>query len=125
MPIHPDNAKRYPKDWKAISLRIRFQRAQGRCECDGRCGQVHAGGRCEARHGCAHPETGSVVVLTTAHLDHVPEHSDDDNLMAACNKCHLAYDAAHHAESRRKRILAKAGQLAFELECATGRAVTL
>jgi hypothetical protein len=117
MPIAPENRGRYPSDWKAISLRIRFARAGGQCECDGRCGQDHAGGRCAARHGLPHPDTGSVVVLTTMHLDHTPENCADDNLSAGCQRCHLRYDRAHHAESRRKRVRDKAGQLAFELAC--------
>ena len=117
MPIAPENRGRYPKDWKAISTRIRFERAEGRCECDGRCGREHEGGRCAALHGRPHPETASVVVLTTAHLDHTPENCDDENLMAACQRCHLLYDRAHHEASRRQRIAAKAAQLAFELAC--------
>jgi hypothetical protein len=39
------------------------------------------------------------IVLTIAHLDHVPEHCDDDNLKAMCQKCHLKYDAEHHAKN--------------------------
>ena len=49
MPIHPDNRARYPKEWPAISKRIRFERAGGRCECEGECGHDH-GGRCEVDH---------------------------------------------------------------------------
>lgn len=37
------------------------------------------------------------VVLTIAHLDHVPENCDPENLRAWCQRCHLRYDAAHHA----------------------------
>jgi hypothetical protein len=47
-----------------------------------------------------------MVVLTVAHLDHMPEHCDDDNLMAMCQRCHLSYDADHHAASRIRRRLA-------------------
>ena len=126
MPIKPENRKRYPKDWKEISARIRFDRAKGRCECDGRCGHDH-GGRCEAMHGMPHPVTGSKVVLTTMHLDHEPENCDEENLLAGCQKCHLSYDAEHHAKTRRatkekerRRILDKAGQMQFEMECARG-----
>jgi hypothetical protein len=36
-------------------------------------------------------------VLTTSHLDPVPEHCDDTNLRAMCQRCHLAYDAPLHA----------------------------
>lgn len=39
------------------------------------------------------------VVLTIAHMDHVPEHCEPDNLRALCQRCHLNYDACHHAKS--------------------------
>lgn len=110
MPIKPENRARYPDNWREISERIRFERAHGRCECDGRCGHDHIAEnttegvtnleRCDARHMCAHPVTDSTVVLTVAHLDHNPENCADDNLMAMCQRCHLAYDAEHHAQSR-------------------------
>ena len=123
MPIHPDNKSRYPKDWKLISLRIRFERAGGRCECSGECGHDH-GGRCNAKHGLNHPVTGSSVVLTTAHLDHTPENCEDVNLRAMCQKCHLAYDADHHKASRlrrkdaeRKLIVDRTGQMQFQMDC--------
>jgi hypothetical protein len=58
------------------------------------------------------------VVLTTMHLNHTPEDCGDANLLAGCQACHLRYDRAHHAESRRQRIRDKVGQLAFELACA-------
>ena len=93
MPIRPENRNRYPADWPEISQRIRFQRADGQCECDGRCGEDHPGGRCKATHGKPHPITGSTVVLTVMHLDHCPEHNDDANLMAGCQRCHNRYDA--------------------------------
>ncbi len=98
-PIRASERRRYPADWPAISARIRFTRAAGQCECTGECGTGH-GGRCTARHGRPHPVTGSRVVLTTAHLDHVPEHCDDANLRAMCQRCHLAYDAGQHAATR-------------------------
>ena len=110
MPIQPENRGRYPADWPAISDRIRFERAHGRCECEGECGEPH-GGRCRNRHGCPSLVTGRPVTLTTAHLDHTPEHCADDNLKAFCNGCHLRYDAPHHAETaaRTRREQATAG----------------
>lgn len=126
MPIRPENKGRYPADWKEISRRIRFERAQGRCEFD----DPATGERCEARHGEPHPVTGSKVVLTTAHLNHVPEDCDDGNLKAGCQRCHLRYDADHHASNRRARrdkqkarVMRVAFQMAFDIECRTGRRV--
>lgn len=98
-PIRRENRDRYPPDWKAISTRIKFGRAQGRCECDGECGRGHDG-RCPNRHGEPAYGTGSKVVLTTAHLNHTPEDCADTNLKAMCQGCHLHYDREHHAQTR-------------------------
>ena len=112
MPIRPENRKRYPRNWKAISADIRFRRAQNRCECMGECDSLtHLAMvknqrpeiRCQALNGRAHPVTGSKVVLTVAHLDHTPENCDESNLRAMCQACHLSYDRDHHAETRRAR----------------------
>lgn len=120
MPVRESQRARYPADWPEISRRIRFVRANRRCECTGQCGHDHAAeaaenplshieawadpdsdlSRCVARHSQPAPITGSIVVLTTAHLDHQPENCADENLLAMCNRCHLAYDAEHHAETR-------------------------
>ncbi len=108
MPIKPENRALYPANWKAISERIRGQRARWRCECSGQCGDSHDSvdpptDRCQALHGFPHPMTTSKVVLTTAHLDHDPTNCADGNLMAMCQKCHNRYDAAHRAETRRSK----------------------
>lgn len=113
MPIRPENLERYPEDWPLISDRIRFERADGRCECLGECGHDHDG-RCTAEHNRAHPVTGSIVTLTTGHLDHTPEDCDNpggtfillalahSNLRAWCQRCHLGYDRDYHAERARQ-----------------------
>lgn len=130
MPIRPENRARYPKDWPEISKRIRFNRAGGRCECDGRCGWLLCGtwsdnghrAVCRAENGQPHPQTGSLVVLTVAHLDHTPENCADDNLKAMCQGCHLNYDREHHAETRARtaaEALAAAGQGALDTEAAS------
>lgn len=90
MPIRPENRNRYPKDWPAISLRIR-EAAGWRCEW------------CDAANGEWHPVTGSLVVLTVAHLDHCPENVVDSNLRALCQRCHNTYDAKHRAAGIRER----------------------
>lgn len=70
-----------------------------------------------ADNGWPHPITGSTVVLTIAHLDHTPENCDPDNLLAMCQRCHLAYDAESHAVERyraHREELEAAGQLNLE-----------
>lgn len=125
MPIKPENKARYPANWKQIRERIlkrsgncceqclvansdvivrgidkdagTFQRFEG----DGEVYDADDGrllGHCKASEYSGNRWTR--IVLTVAHLDHVPEHCDDDNLKALCQRCHLAYDAEHHAETR-------------------------
>jgi 5-methylcytosine-specific restriction endonuclease McrA len=92
MPIRPEMAGRYPKDWKLRSRFVRFVRARGRCEW------------CGVFNGLPHPITGSTVVLTTAHVfDHRPEAASLLNLAALCQRCHLTHDAKHHAQTARAR----------------------
>jgi len=113
MPLTPEQKAAYGPDWEAVSREIR-DRSSGRCECAGECGWdphvsvFHLVGivegceyRCTARHGWPSPYTGSMVVLTTAHLDHNPGVNDRDRLKAMCQGCHLRYDANH----RRSREL--------------------
>ncbi|MCW2243618.1 HNH endonuclease [Azospirillum canadense] len=100
MPIRPEQRALYPKDWRAISLRIRTERAGGRCEfCK------------EAINGQLHPVTGSKVVLTVAHLNHDPTDCRDENLAAMCQKCHLTYDAALHRENAARTRCGRLAQL--------------
>lgn len=116
MPIKPENRGRYPADWPLIRERIR-KRAGDKCE---ECGvpnhvyvyrdrdgwhQVALGG-----DGCLQPTLSVAwavreglkptrIVCTVAHLDHTPEHCEDDNLRFWCQRCHLLYDQTHHAET--------------------------
>lgn len=102
MPIRPENRHRYGKDWPEFSKKIRFERAAGRCECEGECGRIEHladDGRCFNRHGESAYRTGSKVVLTVAHLCHTPECRE--HVKAMCQGCHLHYDRDHHAETRR------------------------
>ena len=93
--------EKYPANWKEISLRIREQ-AGGKCEF------------CGAENYKPHPITGSKVVLTVAHLNHIQMDVRDENLKALCQRCHLRYDIEHHkknaATTRHKKIL-ECGQL--------------
>jgi hypothetical protein len=130
------HAHRYPKDWKAISRRIRVERADNRCECAGECGDDHEGdnGRCDAPNGVricrdkatprrwwpapaemgralpADPFTLVKVVLTVAHLDHDERNNLDSNLAALCQRCHLKLDARDNRRRRRENADTRAGQ---------------
>lgn len=104
MPIRPENRDRYPADWPEISLAVK-EAAGWRCECKGECGRAvdHLSDidwRCWNHHNQAAYGTGSLVVLTTAHLDHTPENCSIENLRAMCQGCHLHYDRDHHAATR-------------------------
>ena len=109
-PIRPENRERYPSDWPAISTAIK-ERAGWRCECFGECGRpyIHLDidERCRNHHGQPAYETGSKVVLTTAHLNHTPEDCDPANLKAMCQGCHLHYDRDHHARTRATTLAAE------------------
>ena len=109
----PVDMSRYPENWKEISYHIRFERAHGHCEW------------CGAEHGKPHPVTGSIVILTVAHLgtphkNGMPGNKHDkmdirpENLAALCQRCHLNYDRDEHkanaAKTRYRRKL-ETGQM--------------
>jgi len=117
MPIKPENARRYPSNWQEIRERIRA-RAGDKCEkcavpngaliyrdSDGEWHQVGEDGKTYPQplmsEKWAEAQGFKVirVVCTTAHLDHTPENCADANLRFWCQKCHLAYDAEHHAQT--------------------------
>lgn len=93
MPIKPENRGRYPDNWREIVELVR-ERSGDRCE-----GSPGFYPDCRAVNGLEHPVTDSIVVLTVAHLDHTPEHCELANLRHMCQRCHLTYDAEHHAQS--------------------------
>lgn len=141
MPIRPENRARYPKDWPEIRERI-LKRAGYRCEHEG-CGALHRSlGYWRGKVWAPLPRTlreagfdrpGQIVacsdgpdlkiimiVLTIAHLDHMPENCADENLRAWCQRHHLRYDAEHHkqtAYATRREGLA-IGDLFLQLETA-------
>jgi hypothetical protein len=61
---------------------------------------------------CMAPGAGTVqlrivrIVLTVAHLDHTPEHCQDENLRCWCQRCHNLYDAAVRRRGTRERARA-------------------
>jgi len=108
----PINYGEYPKDWPEIRCRILHRAGERRDEK----GRIVVEGRCEwcgADNHRTHPETGSMVVLTIAHLDHDKENEQvkDERLAALCQRCHLGYDREHHIKRRRENRHNAKGQL--------------
>jgi len=126
MPIKKENIKRYPKDWKLISERIRFERAKNKCEVCGvkNYSLIHYHENktiVEHEPPYNHPMGFSdynaavelkqnlnqwngiyqlkLVVLTVSHLDHIPENCQNENLKAMCQKCHNNYDKKHRKQT--------------------------
>lgn len=106
MPIKPENLARYPANWKQIRAEV-LERASNRCE-----GSPNFSD-CRVENYSIHPETGSKVVLTIAHLDHTPENCELANLRAWCQRCHLNYDHEHHQQNA--YATRRAGKAAAEL----------
>ena len=123
MPIKPENAARYPKNWKQLRAAV-LERAGNKCE---QCGVPNresvyrtTDGHYILSGGETHDAvTGKYVgmtrgsemndgrfveiVLTIAHLEHDDLETQDINqLRAWCQKCHLTYDASHHAKNARQ-----------------------
>ena len=103
----PVDYKKYPKDWKNISLRVR-ELSNWTCQQCGRPCRIP--GESWANFRLRLPvewhlefERRNRFTLTVAHLDHDTSNSDLSNLRALCSVCHLRYDAKFHADNRRKR----------------------
>lgn len=126
----------YPKEWPAISLRIR-ERAQWRCEW---CGVPNGAIGARDKHGVWHNENDIhhmnsdcgyelfgkfpkmiKIVLTVAHIGpdkHNKMDCRDEVLAALCQRCHFSYDLedhiAHAKETRQRKkeeAIKQSGQL--------------
>lgn len=106
-------------------------RADGRCECRGRCGGKHPGERCDLpdrvwierspdrpwlwREVDPKRVSGAArVILTVAHLNHTPGDDRPENLEALCQYCHTQYDKGAqwaHRRHRQHQAALAAGQL--------------
>lgn len=102
MPIRPENRHRYPKDWKQIRERI-LARAGGRCEGSPAYPNCRAINGAEIRGNLDR----RLVVLTIAHLNHMPEDNRDENLRAWCQRCHNTYDLPMRRAGTKARARAK------------------
>ena len=130
----PINYKEYHPDWKAISLRIRKERAGDKCEwCGVKNGSVGNRGKDgkwytedqihSMNSDCGYALFGHMqnpyrtfaIVLTVAHLDHDKANNDDSNLAALCQRCHLNYDRPRHIENRRRNSAKRKGQQELDI----------
>ena len=100
MPIRPENKHRYPKNWKEIREKILTRAGQKRDE-QGKIINHAACEWCGSINYEPHYQTCAKVVLTIAHLDHIPENCEENNLRALCQRCHNSYDAPFRAKNRK------------------------
>ncbi len=105
----PWNRADYPSNWTTEIRPAIVARAQNRCE-----GSPAYPG-CRVKNLSWHPDTGSKVILTTAHLCRCePKCGELSHLRLLCQRCHLTLDvelhAQHAAETLRRKSEA-AGQL--------------
>lgn len=99
----PIDYRDYHPKWSLISRLIRFRRAGNRCEW------------CGAENYEPHPDTGSRVVLTVAHIDRDKSNNRFDNLAALCQRCHLRHDLPQHIANRKYGRNWKRDQLKLDL----------
>lgn len=94
------------RDALALYDRIRFDRADGRCECEGECGKSHQTGihhRCPNMHGrSAVHGSDKAVSLTVRHLDGDKRDTAEGNLLAMCQTCIGRHRALVRTQSKRR-----------------------
>ena len=84
----PCNYSKYPKDLKYVRQRI-LEREGNKCKF------------CMSENYKPHFITGSRVVLTIAHLNHIIEDMRDYNLAALCQRCHNILDMPYRVDNRK------------------------
>ena len=115
----PMDRSLYPKNWEAVSLWVRIDRALHRCECTGQCGrhkpilsksfphgerllQVR---RCTEINKQRAKHANGRIILTAAHTCNCqPLCADVNHLLAMCQGCHLRFDMARHRDNRLRTI---------------------
>ena|SRR3990167_4236383 len=115
----PWDKKKYPIGWKIFSDKIRFGRANARCECTGEC-DLHPANpkarRCIESHGSKALYAAGRIILTVAHLcDCDPLCAIETHVKACCQRCHLRIDTEMHQKNAKETREGKSGQLKFNL----------
>ena len=95
MPLTPEKKKKYAKNWKYISVRLKEERAKNHCEKCGRAEEIPMERKAKR------------VILSVAHLDHDESNNDYNNLLVVCGSCHLAIDRRDNIVRRKRNKLLK------------------
>ncbi|QFG08916.1 HNH endonuclease [Mycobacterium phage MalagasyRose] len=119
----PRNRWDHPAELLALHDAIRFQRADGRCECEGQCGRSHKFGlhtRCGNIHGRpAVHGTDKTVSLAVRYLDGDDRNHAHTNLIALCQTCGKRHhERLQKAAERAASDAADDGGSLFDLESA-------
>ena len=93
----PCDYRQYPDNWLTEIRPAILKRADNRCE------GSPAYPDCRAENHSIHPVTGSLVILSIAHLNHDIKDNRPENLRALCQLCHNTHDAAKRAGNRWRR----------------------
>ena len=115
MPISPANNAKYPGGsarsqlWRDLIEWVRL-RSGNRCE------GSPAYPDCRAENGKPHPVTGSIVVLTVAHVQHSLDRNGPKDLKHWCQRCHNTHDAPFRARNRAIRERLERRRHILELE---------
>lgn len=97
----PCDYSQYPEDWKEIRETV-LARAGNQCEL------------CGAENGKPHWKTGSIVVLTIAHLDQDRKNNKKYNLKALCQRCHNIIDLPYRIKRRKEKRRKESRQMIFQ-----------
>ena len=117
MPIPREKLKFYPGgSIRSVAWRVGYrapilERAGNRCE--GTPQRPH----CRAENGKPHPETGSIVVLTIAHMDQDVTVHDRARMRALCQLCHNRWDQVARTKNAVATRARKLGTGTLDLFC--------
>ncbi len=115
MPISPERQKLYPGGSIRSVVWIREYRLPTLERAGWRCEGTTQRPDCRAQDGKPHPETGSDVTLTVAHLDQNPGNNDPANLKALCQLCHNLWDSMSRTKNARATRARKLGEGTLDL----------
>ena len=90
----PCDYSKYPENWFTEIRPAILKRAGNRCE------GSPAYPDCRVKDRKPHPVTGSLVILTIAHMNHDITDNRPENLRALCQLCHNTHDALKRAGNR-------------------------